>query len=326
MCSDYFARMRFPPIALPPLLLRCAGPDGATCARNQARVLAWDIYRHWNLWVRLCSAAEEERLRRRDRTFEDPEEFRHPDELPSLTSMLTLEDRSTMVEGSPDMPQQSKQNPAPVGEMEVLASDEAQAPVTEEGGNGDSLLLSRNTMVEGSPDMPQQSEKKPAPVGEMGVLASDEAQAPVAEGGRHDDSLLRSTKDAQSKSKIDLVCVNDPRQQIDTSLSCYASVEDKGPPRNQSPEEKEKEDYFKPIKGLTARALVCERRQWALRRVRRYEGPNEANQYELGGGSPPSVKEAWPDASSARVNITCGGKSVVGLLVSLFRYFSVMSK
>lgn len=262
--------MRFPLIALTPILHRCAGPDCATLARNQARVLAWDIYRHWDLWVRLCCAAEEERLRRRDRTFEDPEEFRHPDELPAPTSTLTLEDRSTMVEGSPDSLQQSEQKPAPVGEMEVLASDEAQAP--------------------------------------------------VAGGDRHDDCLLRSPEDAQSKSKIDLVPVYDPHQQINTSLSCHASVEEKIPPRNQSPEEEEEEDTFKPMRGLTARALVCERRQWALRRVRRYEGPNEANQLELGGGSPPGVREAWPDASSARVDITCGGRSVVGLLVSLFQF------
>lgn len=278
--------MRFPlinltPPATPPppvgFSSLCAGLDCATLARNQARVLAWDIYRQWDLWVRLCCSAEEERLRRRDQTFEDPEEFRNPDELPAPTSTSTLEDRSTMVEGSPEAAQL------------------------------------------------QQSEQNPALVGEMEVLVSDEAQAPVAVEDRHDDGLLRYPGDSQSKSNIDLIPVHDPHQQIDTSLlnldPCRSSVEEERAPRDQSRQQEEKEDTFRPTRGLTARALVCERRQWALRRVRRHEGPNEANQLELGGGSP-GVREAWPDASGARVSSTencLGGRSVVGVLVSLFR-------
>ncbi|CAM9825685.1 unnamed protein product, partial [Laminaria digitata] len=44
-------------------------------------------------------------------------------------------------------------------------------------------------------------------------------------------------------------------------------------------------DDFKPTVTMNPRAVVRERRQWALRRARRREGPNEANQLELGGWS-----------------------------------------
>lgn len=50
-----------------------------------------------------------------------------------------------------------------------------------------------------------------------------------------------------------------------------------------------------PRAGMSAKTIVRARRQWALRRARRREGPNEANQLELGGGSAagPGIGEAW---------------------------------
>lgn len=51
-------------------------------------------------------------------------------------------------------------------------------------------------------------------------------------------------------------------------------------------EDEEEHDEFRPRAAASARTVVRERRQWALRRARRLEGPNEANQLELGGGLP----------------------------------------
>ncbi|CAN0449105.1 unnamed protein product, partial [Pylaiella littoralis] len=62
------------------LAARASGALGWN-GRTEARVLAWDIHRHWNLWVQSCCPAEEARLRERGRTFEDPEEFRHADQI-----------------------------------------------------------------------------------------------------------------------------------------------------------------------------------------------------------------------------------------------------
>lgn len=71
------------------------------------------------------------------------------------------------------------------------------------------------------------------------------------------------------------------------------NAEDNGREREEDKEEEE----FRPRAAVSARAVVRERRQWALRRARRQEGPNEANQLELGGWSPAriGVPEAWVD-------------------------------
>ena len=75
-----------------------------------------------------------------------------------------------------------------------------------------------------------------------------------------------------------------------------------------------------------------ERRQWALRRARRREGPNEANQLELGGWSDDIFGEIpvagatgeGVDVNRERLDTAGGGgeRSVVALLVSYVRVVS----
>lgn len=89
------------------------------------------------------------------------------------------------------------------------------------------------------------------------------------------------------------------------------------PPR--SPEKpdhsREEEVDFCPKSAMSARSIVRARRQWALRRARRKEGPNEANQLELGGGIIGSIETSTePDMQHKRVSN--GKTGAVPLLVS----------
>lgn len=79
------------------------------------------------------------------------------------------------------------------------------------------------------------------------------------------------------------------------------------------------ESEFRVDAAMSAKAVVRARRQWALRRARRSEGPNEANQLELGGGgegiSGQGVRTR-DDYVTKSETIAVDGGSVVPLLVS----------
>lgn len=83
------------------------------------------------------------------------------------------------------------------------------------------------------------------------------------------------------------------------------------PDDQHADEDPEEEEEFRPKATMSARGVVRARRQWALRRARRREGPNEANQLELGGGSPAEVgiREAWVGTAveAAAVSSEVGG-------------------
>ncbi|CAN0120353.1 unnamed protein product [Scytosiphon promiscuus] len=196
---------------------------------TEARVLAWDIYRHWDLWVQSCCPAEEARLRRRGQTFEDPEEFRHADQIstpPSHSLADIPQDRgSASPNDRPFSKESGREPPLPAPDPRNL----------HRGQDGTSAL-------------------------------SPESSPP--QGATGDGETDRQQKKTLEKQPSHLV------------------EEEKGRGVAANYEEDGKEDEYQPRPGTSARTVVRERRQWALRRTRRLEGPNEANQLELGGGLP----------------------------------------
>ncbi|CAM9414363.1 unnamed protein product [Discosporangium mesarthrocarpum] len=163
----------------------------------EARVLAWDIHRNWDLWVERCCPAEEERLRRLGRTFEDSEQ--HSDKPVSFLVPPSVAPMS--------------------GQADCVSRSESEAV-----GNGVGGQLSRDKETERGD----------------GILTIDRDEG-EKEGG--------------------------------------AMVSGEGSGGGNQ----EEDDEFRPTESLRAGEVVRARRQWALRRARRKEGPNEANQRQLGG-------------------------------------------
>lgn len=235
-------------------------------------MLAWDIYRHWDLWVQSCCPAEEARIRRKGRQFDDPEEFRHADQVSMPSS------------------------PSAATEAIATASEE------QASGSPDNQL----TSSEGDIEPTQQQQEQPlgtswfsnADDGTGDSFAEDGQPAPPPPDQHYDQG---NDTDAELGER-------EPRKKEVHSL-------ERPQDDQQADQEEEEEEEFRPKATMSARAVVRARRQWALRRARRREGPNEANQLELGGGSPADagIREAWVEtvvkvaADSSRSGALAGG-------------------
>lgn len=218
-----------------------------TSPSKQARVLAWDIYRHWDLWVQSCCPAEEERLREKGREFDDPEEFRHIDE--ALSSI------SNQANNFPLLGNQSRK----------------------EMGEELRLLEQASRLDDGSCNVAVDPDASPA--------------ARRDEGGDYPGS------GADLGETGDIAAWRPSRDKVAISAS-----------------EGERDDCFTPTMAMSARTVVRERRQWALRRARRQEGPNISNQLELGGGM--SLADGY-GAEGTKGQADIGG-NVVALLVGRY--------
>lgn len=244
-------------LLLAPLEIACYC---STTQNTQARILAWDIYRKWDWWIDSCCPAEEEQLRRRGRTFEHPEQFRHADEAspppPPPSRRLLLDD------GKP-----SQDSSAYDGAGGILAEHDAPT------------IAVRTVSAAGTTHV-----REPEEVRTRDVNGEDEPE-PV--------TLRRVDTGHQSADNV-------AGQAAETAHIRTARDEQHG----------ENEEWdFRPTAAMSAKAVVRERRQWALRRARRSEGPNEANQLELGGGG-----VCVSGSGSFTTTIHDGG--VVALLVS----------
>ncbi|CAM9386389.1 unnamed protein product, partial [Ectocarpus sp. 8 AP-2014] len=219
---------------------------------TEARVLAWDIYRHWDLWVQSCCPAEEARLLERGRAFDGPEEFRHADQISAPPSPSPASAWHEQASRSPNSPP-------------LLSKERGPEKVTKE-----SLSCSIEY------DLADNSA-----VDESGQRASSSGDG---QGGQ---LVTEATATATATAEVGrLGGVGEDENQE------HGSAE-----KNERERGEEEEQEFRPRAAMSARAVVRERRQWALRRARRQEGPNEANQLELGGWSPAGtgVPEAWVD-------------------------------
>ena len=233
-------------------------------------MLAWDIYRHWDLWVQSSCPAEEARLRRRGRQFDDPEEFRHADQV-----------------SMPSSPS------AAAGAMETASEEQTD-------GSPANQLISR----EGDVEATQRQQEQPL---EETLLLSKEDDGTFAEDGqpappppdRHSDQGNAAGAKAGGR---------EPRKQE------MHSLEQPQDDQEADEEEEEEEEEFRPKATMSARAVVRARRQWALRRARRREGPNGANQLELGGGSPADAgsREAWVETVVKVAAVSSGSGAVEG--------------
>ncbi len=174
--------------------------------------MAWDIYRHWDLWVQSCCPAEEARLKRKGLAFDGPEDFAHADEVSTLPSPHAVDSSPKGLSGSPN--------------TRVVSADLETPP-------------RQRQQLEG------RSSFSKADGGAGGTNATFVEKGPGGEGGGGEGG--------------------------------------------------DDEEEFMPRAGMSAKTVVRARRQWALRRARRREGPNEANQLELGGGSAvgSGIGEAW---------------------------------
>lgn len=198
-----------------------------------------------------CCPAEEERLRRRGRQFDDPEQFRHAD--------------------------QASMPSSPAATVAIVT-----APQEKVSGCSDNQLVSRKKDAEATQPQQEQLEERSS-----FSNADDSTGASIAEGGGFAPPLL--DQDHHQGSAVDEEAgEREPRQHEAHSL-------EKPPGDQQTDEQEEEEEVFRPKGTMSARGVVRARRQWALRRARRREGPNKANQLELGGGSPAEtgIREAW---------------------------------
>lgn len=222
-----------------------------------------------------CCPAEEERLRRRGRTFEDPEQFRHVDEIDPLPTSPT----SHIADG---------------GQLRVQVDG---TPVTEEERR------------EGFPH--EETQLTTTIVSHESTITrmSTAGQPMTANGGNEEPE--RGTGSRENATSA-MALRSDELEDNGQNLVGQDVV---GIPTDHRGEE-DTEKEFCPTKAMSAKAVVRARRQWALRRARRSEGPNEANQLELGGGAGVATGGAWTSYGVAERGITDGDGSVVRLLVS----------
>ncbi|CAM9647190.1 unnamed protein product, partial [Ectocarpus sp. 12 AP-2014] len=215
---------------------------------TEARVLAWDIYRHWDLWVQSCCPAEEARLLERGRTFDGPEEFRHADQIsapPSPRPASVWHEQASRSPSSPPLlsKQRGPEKAAKESFSHSIEDDLVNSSTVDESGQRAS------SSVDGQGRQLVTEATATPEAGRLGGVGEDENQG-------------------------------------------HGNAEE-----NEGERVEEEEEEFRPRAAMSARAVVRDRRQWALRRARRQEGPNEANQLELGGWSPAGtgVPEAWVD-------------------------------
>lgn len=230
-----------------------------------------------------CCPAEEERLRLRGRTFEDPEQFRHADE-----TTLSL---------PPPSKSETDKSPTALGGI-VIAE-------------------------------PRESFSR-----EEAKTVTDDVEASVISAGA---ATEQGTMETVSESHRTLKRVVDGENTADLGvLQCKSNTDEGGSDTigqtsqrtehgleelgiDQNEVAKDEESEFRPAAAMSAKAVVRARRQWALRRARRSEGPNEANQLELGGGRAGiSGQEVWTgeDHGTKKETIVVGDGRVVPLLVS----------
>lgn len=245
-----------------------------------------------------CCPAEEARLRRRERKFDDPEEFGHVDRvsMPSSPSACTAATATALQEQA--------------------------------NGNLDNQFVCSETIQQQQP-----LEETP-----LMLNADDGIGASFAEQG---GSTPPPDRQHRQGNVVDAKAgEHEPRQQ-----EIHPLKQPQGDKQSDEEEEAEEgeEEEFRPTATMSARGVVRARRQWALRRARRREGPNEANQLELGGGSPAEtgMREAWVDTVVKKAAVSSrsgavedgsgnggkggargggggeGGNGVVELLVSL---------
>lgn len=252
--------------------------------KQQARVLAWDIHRHWELWVQSCCPAEEARLRKKGRTFEDPEEFRHADQLsppPSPSGPSSSSD-----------PQEEQASSTPNNKNQLVIEEQALEATTQQQqpSLGVRLLVSKEEH------------------GEDAGAATTRTSIPFSSGERKEEApppssrppstLLPDRQDHRGDGGAELKWLLAPNESLlgggaREGEPCHHHQEEN---EEEEEDEEDEDEEFRPRTAMSARAVVRQRRQWALRRARRQEGPNEANQLELGGGSPAgtaAIGEAW---------------------------------
>lgn len=243
-----------------------------------------------------CCPAEEERLRRRGRTFEDPEEFRHVNQIASLVS--------------------KQADPRNLCENQHGDNTGQQLPLQHLSYLGKEYTYATTGMKAISTSDREANSGRPSQgVGHIETLI---------------DSDMRLNKDAMNLENLQVgessrrSPTNDTQDQIHDETT-QMKPQDKAEGKIQKEEKTdEEENEFKPTTVMSARAVVRERRQWALRRARRQEGPNETNQLELGGG-PSEGSGSWEAGNAGdsihgkekSVNVADGGGTVVALLVSL---------
>lgn len=242
-----------------------------------------------------CCPAEEERLRCRGRTFEDPEEFRHADQVSSLVSNQTVLD-------------------PPLGDKEELE-------VTQQQHHEEKhfLIEKANSATPKEETAASDGEKNTTEY--TGYAESGMGQTRVfSEQGSSQDAI-NSLQACTLPGGVSMSFLH--IQDHDNATQAEPQNDAQLKPLNSEEIGTEGEE-FRPTAAMSARTVVRERRQWALRRLRRQEGPNEANQLELGGG-PPEAREARNTVAISRdaenknqgVNTaTKGGGSIVALLVS----------
>lgn len=213
--------------------------------------------------MRSCCPAEEARLLKRGRTFEDPEEFRHADQ---LSAPLSPSDPSSAPQ------KQASSNPI---NTQVLSEEqgletatqqqqlEARASFSKEDGDDTGASITSISSSGKGNETPPSSSPPPLP----------------------------DHQDGQGHGGTELKPVVSPNESL-----FGGGAGEREPYHQQQQEEEDEDEEFKPRLAMSAKSVVRQRRQWALRRARRREGPNEANQLELGGGSPAGtagIREAW---------------------------------
>lgn len=199
-----------------------------------------------------CCPAEEQRLRLRGRTFEDPEQFSHEDE--SALPSFSQSSRRDGVDNPPSAP----------GEKNMGRS---------QGERDQDVETVTNDAEALSVSVPAETEQV-----EVGSTPSHSHHATSCsvEGGvsfQVDDASQRQGVDGIGSDKVERIA-----EGTDGEVGGMGRVKQTSA---------DGEDYgaseFRPAAAMSAKAVVRARRQWALRRSKRFEGPNEANQLELGG-------------------------------------------
>ena len=306
--------------------------NDATQNRNpvQARVLAWDIYRQWDVWVESCCPAEEERLRRRGRAFDDPEEFKHDDE---VVPLVPRPDEPAVSRDS-ETAQEADQHRQPLESLPVSRNGHASS--TSGVGTPDDIVL-----VEGEKGGEKNACRR-SDRSSSSTLSGNNVEASMGDSSskhnldvasKENDSLVRASCDVSKRPSPLLTAAAGgatSHNQSDDTTTYQEEEGVKNKKQDDDEDDNDDDDDFKPTVAMNPRAIVRERRQWALRRARRREGPNEANQLELGGGwldnmfceiRVAGAPGEGTDANGQRVDTTDGGdgggggRSVVALLV-----------
>lgn len=261
-------------------------------------------------------------MRRRGRTFQDPEKFEHADEIVSYLTLqpqnqienteniTPLVDASNLKEDGSD-PESSAARPLAQASLHEDGTRDSAAEVVDREARHDTLGaggVGKWIGLEGDPvEVPRESN---------GFQTEEE---------NTEEHIQTWMLQGDSRSRDHVVMIDGDRQADEALQGRGNSNENEAEVRKEDPEQEEEEtdEEFRPKAAMSARAVVRARRQWALRRARRHEGPNEANQLELGGGAG-VTGEAGPAGGFGGVDngkdgnrlIEGCGRNVVALLVS----------